>query len=109
VKACPHCSAPISILRIARCQNDLKCSCCGQKLRPDRRSQAFLFATLIAFFPLALFLTRHINGQSFLFGLLLGMGFGIAAGCIGCLIYACTVRLHEDHRQEEPRNWGGLV
>ena len=109
MKLCPHCSSPIAILRIARSHGALRCPCCSRELCPDKRSQALMFATLLAFFPLALFLCRHMSGHSFLFGALLGLVFGIGAASIGCLIYALTVRLHEYHKRQAPRSWGGLV
>ena len=109
MKLCPHCSTPIAILRIARCHNALKCRGCGRELCPDRRSQTLMFATLVAFFPVALYLARRITGHSFLFGVIVGLLFGMAAGGAGCLIYAWTVRLHENDHRPAPRSWGGLV
>jgi hypothetical protein len=112
MKLCPNCSEAIPILRIARCQNTLVCPRCGLKLWPDRRSQILMFGALVAFFPIALFLARRLTGHSFVFGLLFGLGFGLCAGGVGCLIYAWTVRLHTHqanaHRSGS-RSWGGLV
>ena len=112
MKLCPGCSEAIPVLRIARCPNSLRCPRCGAKLWPDRRSHFLMFATLIAFFPLALFLARDLSGRSFGFGLLLGLVFGLCAGGAGCLIYAWTVRLRThpaDHHHSGPRTSGGLV
>jgi hypothetical protein len=81
-------------------------------LWPDRRSHIFMFGALVAFFPIALFLARSLPGHSFGFGLFFGLVFGVAAGGVGCLIYAWTVRLRT-HRAGQhrpgPRSWGGLV
>lgn len=110
MKYCPNCAGAIPILRIARCQNCLVCPCCGTQLQPDRRSQLLMFATLLALFPLALFLARRLAGHTFVFGMFLGLAFGVGAGLLGCLIYAWTVRLHsQGERREMPRSWGGLV
>jgi len=78
MKACPRCSEPIAILKIARCQNTLECPRCGVQLSPDRRSQILMSSTLLAFLPLALYLTRRLSGHSFLFGMCFGLAFGIA-------------------------------
>ena len=112
MKLCPNCSEPIPILRIARCQTTLVCPGCGMALWPDRRSQILMWGTLVAFFPLALFLARRLTGHSLVFGLIFGLAFGLCAGGAGCLIYAWTVRLHTHHsdgRRPGPRSWGGLV
>jgi hypothetical protein len=68
--------------------------------------------TMVAFFPIALFLARRLPGHSFVFGLFFGLAFGMSAGVVGCLIYAWTVRLHThqtDGHGSGPRSWGGLV
>ena len=111
MKACPGCSAAIPVLRIARSRDGLICPGCGLRLCPDRRSQILMFGTLLAFFPLALYLGRRLPVHSFLVGFLGGIVFGMCAAAIGCLIYAWTVRLHTHHpgRFSEPRSWGGLV
>jgi len=115
MKHCPNCSGPISLLEVARHLDTLVCPCCGVQLHSDRRSSLCMFGALALFLPFTIYLIRHMNGRSLVFGFVLGFIVATLAGAACSLAYAITVRFH-CHRAGDsrpatarPRMSGGLV